>query len=293
MPFQPITELPAANPTVRIFFHGLLVLHSPDGTYCLAEPHFGPHAVAHALSIEVRIKSPNNPDVILLRQFGKPSNTVSIEVRPAQAPHAYKYQPSPVFNPTAGSGTGLERDDDFRWIIDFQQLHPARTLTIDTGKTRPGIIFLNGSYFFLTPQRKLNVQVDLAPGNVATPPPDRTAIASIIGAYVYLDSAREEKLVLKWGAVGTELPLEIPEAEDAYYEIYIENSPLFAGPGSSHDEFAEYYGIIKDVTEGDVPEAERLTISFPNEPAFTEGSAKFSTRRMTPRIPCQPVVLEG
>lgn len=301
MPFQSIDTLPSANPTVRIFFHGLLVLHSPDGTSCHVEPHFGPHAVEHTLSIEVRMKSPspnnNKPDVILLRRFGKPCNPLSIEVHPAQASHAYKYEPSPVFNPVMGMGTGQESDDDFRWIIDFQQLHPERSLTIDTAKTQPGINFSNGSYFFLTPQRKLNVKIDLAPGHVATPPPDRTAITSIIGAYVYLDKERHEQLVLKWGAEGTELPLEIlplevPEDENAYYEIYIENSPLFVRPGSSHDEFAEYYNIIKEGSEV-VPEAERLTISFPDEPRFTEGSAKYNTRRMTPRIPCQPVVLGG
>jgi hypothetical protein len=286
MPFQPITQLPAPKPRVKIFFHGLLVLHSPDGTYCHVEPHFGPHAVAHTLSIEVRVKAPNNPDVILLRLFNKPSDTVLIEVRPAQAKHAYKYLPSPLFNPAQGMATGLERGDDFRWILDFKELHPGSTLTIDTAKTRPGIIFLNGSYFFLTPQRKLNVEINPAPGSVVTAPPDRAAIASLIGANVYLDGTRQEKLVLTWS--GGELPLEIPTDPDAYYEIYIENSPLFAGPGSSHDEFLEYYGIIQGVAPD-----KRITIRFPDDPSFTEGSAKYDTQKLTPRVPCQPLVLEG
>src|SRR2546423_680066 len=151
MPFRPIADRPMPpNPPIQIFFHGLIVLRSPNGTNWFAEPHYATDANnLHTLSVEVRMKEPGKPDMILLRHFDKlpgsdPGLTITVvkEDGTTQVPPvANKYVPVSSFLPINPTGEELK---DFRWTINLEALH-GTPLQIKTAKTRPGIEIRGGT----------------------------------------------------------------------------------------------------------------------------------------------------
>src|SRR5258707_2433528 len=68
MPFTPANDLPA-NPDVRIFFSGLMLI-KPDGSASSCEVFVNGRARFHELTIEVREKRPGRPDLIRMRHVG-------------------------------------------------------------------------------------------------------------------------------------------------------------------------------------------------------------------------------
>src|SRR5947209_991329 len=132
------TTLPL-DPPVKIFFDGLVVLRSPsDTTNWNAEILRG--VANHTLSIEVRMKEPDRPDVILFRHFGvlppnRPDlNITAVDKSGKTIPaHAFKFIPSPQ---------SQEQDKDFSLVLNLGDsrfnIHPL-PLTVDTTQTRPSV----------------------------------------------------------------------------------------------------------------------------------------------------------
>jgi len=301
MTFQSTKTLPPQNPSVKIYFHGLNILRSPDGQSCFVEIHRIPRR-PHTLSIEVRTKTPNEPDLILMRHFGHLSGNhsgLSISVDSIAGPPAtYKYVPIDSFDPTRAPSNSAEKQD-FRWVINLEAEHfHGRKLTVDhEGKTRPGILIQNGVYYFYAAQLFMG-PITVKQGT--THKMELAAMASIIGANLYLDDG--SNAVIKWrsGNDEFELPLGKPDiAAGAHYEIYIDNSPLFEpASGVSHSELAEYYEVIPGV-----PPEQQHDLGFPAldaalvgqkaSGASPSGSAKFDAILGSGRIPCQSITLDG
>lgn len=301
MPFQSRTTLPAQNPSVKIYFHGLNILRSPDGQSCIVETHRMPRH-PHTLSVEVRTKTPNEPDLILMRHFGHLSGAhpgLSISVDSITGPAAtYKYVPIESFDPTIAPSTPAAKKD-FRWVINLEAEHfHGHTLPVDhEGKTRPGILIQNGVYYFYAAQLMMG-PITVRQGD--THKLDLAAMASIIGANLYLDDGSEALIRWRSGRDEFELPLGKPDiAAGAHYEIYIDNSPLFEPASSaSHSELVEYYQVIPGVPPGQQHNLEfpELKAALGGERALSaslRGSAKFDAIVGSGRIPCQSITLDG
>jgi hypothetical protein len=303
MPFETTTTLPQ-RPTIKIFFHGLLILRaSGDRSSCAVDIHQSAHP-PHTFSVEVRTKSPGRPDIITMRHFGRfdgqhPGLTIR-GPRPGVG-LVSKYQPTAGFDPTSATGGD---ESDFRWIINLEgSLFHRAPLSVVEGRTRPGVLLTDGDFCFHAAARLVR---PIAITRNGTTTSQIAAMASIIGASLHLEDGTEA--VLSWRAAGGaswDYPLEKPTAPDVTYEIYIDNSPLFepqtGGGGASHSEMPEYYGVIRDEHGRDIPPEQQFDLAFLPTTATTggdagpfvppRGSTKFDLR-CCPRIPCQSVVLE-
>jgi len=126
-----------------------------------------------------------------------------------------------------------------------------------------------------------------------------TAITSIIGANLSFDNNRKLKLTWRENERDNELLLNKPQTGSSH-EIYINNSPLFVHPllDIPHSELAQYYRVLPGI-----PEGEQFSLEYPfqlldpgRKSEFVDsqgGTAKFESRRGSPTIPCQSVVLES
>jgi hypothetical protein len=279
MPFQatPSGQSLPPNPDVRIFFQGLLILRaSDDSKLCVVENHLRP-SFPHTLSIEVRAKVAQEPDVILMRHFG-PLEAPGLVINggyDTASSVVYKHQPSSFDNPL-----GVGAPDDFRWIVNLEgRLFHKRPLSVDTTGTRPGITVENGIYYFYTARKKTGRITRTGGGE---PDLDLTGIASTVGANLSIGA---NPVVLTWHK-GTNHMLELDRVAGTSYEIYIDNSPLFLDledEATHHSELNEYYDVLPGV-------GTRFDLDF--HPVSLVGSAKFNTIRSTPNIPCQSIVLE-
>ena len=293
MTFQANPTMPG-NPTIRIFFHGLIILHSPDGRSCLAEIHRVP-GYGHTLSVEIRTKIPGKPDQVVMRHFGNLAGAqpgLSVRVEPTSTtPAAYKYLPSSSFNPI--NLTGNEQDDDFRWIINLESsIFHGTGLSVDYSKTQPGVVIEGGVCYVYTALVRKG-QVLVTQGGASRPP--LQGLSAIVGANLYLDSgsgavvtchhSNDEDFVLRLEALGGGVS----------HEIYIENSPLFEDPtsGSTHSELREYYKVIPGI----LPE-EQFNLEFPTPPQSVEQRKVDDPPPQVDlmasfRVPCQSITLDG
>ncbi|HEY0547013.1 MAG TPA: hypothetical protein VGC91_16665 [Pyrinomonadaceae bacterium] len=297
MPFQIETKMP--EPTIRIFFHGLMVLRAADDKEtCTVEIHRNAKS-AHVFSAEVRAKIEGKPDIILMRHFGNLEGThpgLTIEVSPApSAPVVYKFQPTEIFDPAQENGGD---EQDFRWITNLDELHNA-ALSVDVTQTRPGILIKNGLYYFYAAARLVS-PITVTQGGI--PQSQIAALASIVGANLFLEDGSEVILTWNEGGVTQTLPLEKPQQAGISYEIYFDNSPLFADQsgGPTHSEFPEYYDIVKSPSGAAIPLTQRFDLLVLNAITAINAGAQFAPPRGSikfdllccPRIPCQSIVLE-
>lgn len=290
MPFTPVTDMPNAAPDVRIYFHGLLILRSEDGATCEVGVH--PSATNHSLSIEVRTRRPQKPDVIHMRHFGNlhgrgPGMTMEVSSF-AGTPVAYKH--TPATPPDFDTGQGV--DTDFRWVMNLEgALFHERQLDSDVFRTQHHILLRGGEYFFHTADRTSGLPIVREGGGKPERP--LASIASIVGANLYLHEG--QCFVVRWndGRKEQTLPLEKPAA-GIVHEVYVENSPLFEEQSAPqrHSELRAYYQIIKGHGSAEF----NLRMDGEVEPANCDVSAapaKFSPRDGSARIPCQSITLDG
>jgi hypothetical protein len=252
MPLTPRNDLPA-NPLVRIFFSGQLIIEpASDGT---CEVFVNQSATGHQLSIEIRMKRPGLPDVILMRQLGL---LVFATPRPPSSDpiHGFLIQaasPAGVkgYNGTTASteGTGIST------AIDLRNLHPTvGNVQVDAPSGRPSI-FLDDGVFYVAEQTPSNLTINLKRGGTVVR--QMTPFGSLIGANIY----GEAQVVWRLNGKPKSLPLT-RLAVGLSYEIYISNDPLFEEATlSPHDELAEYYKILPGV-----PTSDRFSMDFPPAP---------------------------
>ncbi|HZI59637.1 MAG TPA: hypothetical protein VFD62_02940 [Pyrinomonadaceae bacterium] len=306
MPFRPtlFNELPQAmkedwDPDVQIFFHGQLILRSPDGEGC--DVAFNPIATDHVLTIEARIRKKEEApaptrapapapatDLIRMRHLGplnfRNSEAMLIEVRGGAAPivpAAFKLIGN---EPIDLENRASARPDDFRWILNVEgPLFHERPLNFPGFPSQNVIRLRRGEYYFKTAAHPSDrLLYDRSGGG--KPPATFDTIGSVASASVFLNE--HQTLIMRWrdGTRDEDRVLRLEQSDDTRYEIYIENTPLFLDtptepelPGL--DEFIHYYKIL------DVPEAERFSVV----PRMRPGMGNLGT----PDVPCQVLTEDG
>jgi hypothetical protein len=287
MPFKPklFSEMPGGTPDVLIVFHGQLLLRSENGTDC--EVGVNPIASSHNLSIEARMKRRNATDRIRMRHLGplhfRPSEGMSISVAGNMAqPSAFKLVTLEPIDYEHGTG----REDDFRWILNLEgglfhgeELHPA------VFPSQNVIRLQEGEYYFRTAARsEPRYQYRRMNGN--KPEFVFRTIGGIASASVFLQE--NQAVVLRWqdGTRERDRTLTLSKMADTFYEIYIENTPLFLDEPRqadlpNMDELAEYYKVIPQIPAGNR--------RFKLVPELYPGEGD----RGSPDIPCQVMTLDG
>lgn len=269
MPFTPIDTLPEGEPDVRIYFTGLMILEPIENDAC--QVLVNSSATRHFLTIEVRRKTNNRPDEIMMRHVGPlaffgpendpqnpPVHGLRIEKAEAALTGVRRYT----------GGVGPKGEESFDLVVDFAgaDLHngdrpvapdlvtgAARNLLdIDNLVGRPSI-FLNDGILHTAAKTSDRLTMVLKQRNQ----PDRNLdpFAKTIGANIYL--LEGEVVRLRWRNQGklAELILEKPEpGAGVSYEIFVINDPLFESSvitnpvlDPKHDEFAEYYKLLTAV----------------------------------------------
>jgi hypothetical protein len=296
MPFQekPLDDLPrGVTPDVQLIFHGQLILRSQDGQSC--EVAVNPVATDHVLSIEARIRKPNQIDRIAMRHLGplkfRNSEGMLIEVRGGDPvdPAAFKMVGNGPMNLNDINGMP---EDDFRWILNLEgELFHDQRLNAPVFASQNVIRLQRGEYFFKTAARPdLRLRYQRRGGN--KPDKEIAAIGAIASASVYL--GEDQRLVMKWQDATQEQDrtLSLPKLAGTFYEIYIENTPLFLNPPSEaelarRDEFIEYYKLLPDVPA--VPLGRRFAVV----PEIRPSDGAQPLQEGTPEVPCQVVRLDG
>ncbi|HEX8146965.1 MAG TPA: hypothetical protein VF591_07280 [Pyrinomonadaceae bacterium] len=285
MPFTSTTTLPP-NPVVRILFSGQLILQSPrDKKIC--EVSINRSAPDHVLSVEVRGKKDNVPDVVLMRHFGPLSFTTLAE-QPARTHGMY-------IRLGAGGSAGVMRYDGGRVgaasalgdALNLVTLHdtanPRPSLKIDERAGRPSISIDGGVFYTaLKTARKFK----LTKPNAGTT--DESNFASLIGAAI------EGNAEMIWTQNGLRVNLALrPDDRFQRFEIYVTNDPLYEdeedGSAPPHDEFDEYYKMLPGVQSH-----QKCTLKQELQPAVTSPPdlPDSAAERGSNRTPCMPVVID-
>ncbi len=288
------------DPDVQIFFHGQLILRSPDGQGC--DVAVNPIAADHVLSIEARIKpvmrdpaevreedqeEAQKTDLVRMRYLGplnfRDSEAVSIEVDPGPTPvvpAAFKLVGNAPINYQDAASA---RKDDFRWILNVEgPLFHERPLNFPGFASQNVIRLRQGEYYFKTAAHP-NDRLQYVRSGGGQPNVTFDTIGSVASASVFL--SQHQALIMKWrdGTRDEDRELVLEKSDDVRYEIYIENTPLFLDTPAETDlprmdEFIHYYKIL------DVPEAERFSVV----PKMRAG-----TGLGTPDVPCQVLTQDG
>ena len=276
MPFTPVTILPP-NPSVRVFFSGLLIVKPKSDGTCEVFVHRT--ALDHDLSIEIRLKRAGRPDVIVMRQLG-----------PLEFARPVQPNPIPVhgFFITASQPTGVKRYNGLPTpegatlvhAVDLNRLHPGKT-SVDQSAGRPSI-FMNDALFYTADKTHPDLHVDLQ--RAGTTIEELTPFASLIAANIY-----DRVVTVEWRQKGILQTLALTQPPDGVsYEIYIKNDPTFEPPPPPgtppHDELREYYKVLPNVNG-----PEQFNLFFRSIPAGTPLSAKLDDRGSI-RTPCMSVI---
>jgi hypothetical protein len=285
MTFKPEPNLPndpadpAKRPAVRIFFIGQMILESSaDGKTC--EVFINRAAPGHHLSIEVRRKQPGKPDQIMMRHLGSlpfasaptgvtPKHGLFINV--TNGPQGVKGYSGSV---ASTEGKALARAFNMRKIHDVE---PGR---VDPIGGRPSILIDDAVFYAADTITKCNLKKKQ--DNSSDLP--QTEKASIIGANIYLPADNSKKVTLTWRQGGMDVQLKLERSDVFSYEIYINNEPLYEDDNDpfKHDEFSEFYRILRDI-----PREEQFELTFPApDPVAPPPS------RGTTRTPCMSVLLD-
>jgi len=282
MPLTPRRDLPT-NPAVRIFFTGQLILEpSADNKTC--EVFVNRSAADHNLSIEVRRKRPNLPDVIVMRHLGalsfahetgEPSRH-GMFIRVSKSTDGVQR-----YTGEAASTEGKSLDQ----ALNLKRLHAVPTGEVSPSGGRPSIL-LENAVFYTADQTPMDLEMNLKKRKTGTLLQRLPPIANIIGANIYLKG--DSVVTLTWRQLGRliNLNLDFRNAEaGATYEIYISNDPLYEDDGGGrpavHDEFEEYYKVLPEIHF-----EEQLKMEFPKErPDMPRGN------RGSSRTPCMSVFL--
>lgn len=273
MPFTP-ENIFRPNPDVRVFFTGLMLIRpSMNSNTCEVWVHRA--AAEHELTVEVREKRPGRPDVIRMRKVGPlpyafppigaaagdpPIHGLILQVR--QAPKGVRAYTG------ADTANGEEALTE---AVNFQSFHNGRVAP-DVPNGEPGLNALNGrpsilmndGLFYSAVKTPSDTTIELERDGAATIRLD--PISSVIGANIYLDTA--DQLLVRWGDQGRlkQLPLDKPAANSGIsYEIYIINDPLFEDENRArpvHDEFEEYYKLLREVPASGLPKPFRTQDQF-------------------------------
>lgn len=269
MTFTPVFTLDP-NPVVRVLFSGLSIIKpEANGSTCEAFVHRT--ALDHVASIEIRLKRPNQNDVVIARigplEFavtapGAPAINHGFLLVTTQAEGIRGYDGSPTAEGQSLLHLGA---------IDLFNLHRGKT-AVDAPVGRPSI-FMNDAVFYSAEMTDPELIIDLYRNGVKVGP--MTPFASLIGANIY------NPTTATWREHGNVRTIKLnPLPNGAHYEIYVINDPLFQPPllpgEQPHDELQEYYKLLSQV-----PQGEQFHMVFVHIPVDDRGST---------RTPCMTVI---
>jgi hypothetical protein len=284
MAFKSRDDLPA-NPKVRIFFVGQLILEPlKDAKGC--EVYINRSAPDHHLSIEVRKKKPNKPDEIVMRHSGplpfagvprgvQPRHGMFIQVVEAAAlqtpPLATSPSPTPrveAYNGSTPSSEGEELD----LALNMFRIHDVPCEPVEPIGGRPSILIDHGTFYTADTFPAGATLRKRRPGSWPKPQPK---FAGIIGANIYANDS--QVVLIRWRPNGRDILLPLERIPNQTHEIYITNEPLFQDDDArspfKHDEFSEFYKILRNV-----PIHEQFILEIPPD-------------RGSLRTPCMAVLL--
>jgi hypothetical protein len=275
MPFNIVTTLPPASPSLTVFFRGLLILSpNADGT-CSVGVHY--KSAGHALWIDVDVvdlTDPQNP--IRTNLFSVPGplkvRDFLIEVDPPTNNGVTKYVPT------------VTDDQDFSLVLDpAGPVFHNQTLTLDPTGTKYGIHLTEGVLHTARRTKESDVTIKRVWGN--KPDLDLHSIASLVGANIYLDNG--SSVVLSWDQRGTQtVPLPKPPS-NFKYEVVVYNDPDPPNP-NPHSEFKEYYKVLRKSSGAQFPPGEQFDLDITPHTLAHGALLKF-TPFASDRIPCMAV----
>lgn len=257
MAFKPVNDL-LPNPDVRIFFVGQLILEPlKDAKGC--EVYVNQRAANHFLSVEVRQKTPNRPDEILMRHVGDltlvptPGGTSSGSDSPRHGMFilaSKEVDPTDVNNvvPAVKAYNGLNpspQGEELDLALNMSRIHDVLCGAVEPAGGRPSILINCGTFHTAEPYPAGAILKKRRPGSLPKPQPK---FAGIIGANVSLPPREAVNLI--WRNKGQLETLQLLKRGNETYEIYISNEPLYqddAPDAPVHDEFGELYKILPDV----------------------------------------------
>jgi hypothetical protein len=283
MPFTPTDRL-EGNPTVRIFFSGLMIIEpSEAGDSC--EIFVNRSAPDHYLTIETRRKRPGRPDEIMMRFVGPLEFFQLRDANGQLQPPVHGFfirangtREDPGVRRYTGEPQLEGQSLDLAINLEGADFHNGSVGTVDPLGGRPSV-FINDGTFYTAETVRPGLGIILQRPGAADRPLDN--FASLIGANIYLDHADPEaKVTLMWRQQGLLKLLELMPEEDVSFEIYIVNDPLFESDSifePVHEEFREYYKILPQV-----PTSQQLRLITPPQPP--------GGQRGTLRSPCTSVL---
>jgi hypothetical protein len=288
MPFKPEFTFPTALPLVKVFFNGLMIVKpNADGSECEAFVH--KTALAHELSIEIRLKQPNRPDQTVMRHLGPLELLAQTQ---SGKKHGFILTTNPIPNiPPSGvrayRGAATTTVDPIERVVDVNLLHTGKTHVLrEVGEPN---IFMNDALFYCAEKTVPGLEIELRNTEADTTVIPLGQISSILGANIYATSvnvAWREKGEVQ----GFPLTNDIPTA--AYYEVYINNDPPYVplppAGGQPHDELGEYYKLLPRV-----PRNEQLKLYFKKIPGQIPGTPVPAQDKGSNRLPCMTVIDSG
>jgi len=285
-----------SSPDIRVFFSGLMLIKpSADSRTCEVWVHRS--APEHELTIEVRRKQPNAPDLIMARHVGPLPYAFPAPGGSAGDPPIHGFQILVQTNPKGvkaytGPITALG-EDALSKSINFNsgQFHIGRVGGIDELGGRPSVIF-NDGLFYTAAKTPNGTDIKLERDGAAVVQLD--PIGSLIGANIKLDNG--DRVVLKWHSQGRvkTLPLVKPAAGTTY-EIYIINDPLFEEEITGipkHEEFDEYYKLLREVPPPGSPAGTPLKPFRPEHQFRLKITPPAGPVRGSTEIPCMPGIID-
>src|SRR5215213_145772 len=239
MPFEPVTTL-NSDPLIRVFFTGLLVI-KPNAAHTTCEIFVHKIPRNHTSSIEIRVKRPNQPDVILARLLGPLEFAVPVPGSTV-VDHGFIILTEQPAGIRGYDGPTTPPIESFRKAVDLSKLHPGKT-AVHTPAARPSI-HMNDGIFYSAETTHPDLEIELhRNGQFAQ---RATPFASLIAANIYNPSR------VTWRQNGAPQQLLLGRLPAGFsYEIYVINEPLFETrtdpPTTPHDELEEYYKILPQV----------------------------------------------
>lgn len=273
MPFEQHDRL-EDRPNVRIFFTGLNILKGEDNK-CKVLVHN--RSDPHTLSIEVRRKRPNQPDVLMMRHHGR-LQPVGGDPTTGFVIRTLGLEPGETgvkaYNGKEASSEGTKLGDSFS-LAELLGEVPD----VDEAGGRPCISINHGTFYTA---RKVTVEAQFINVETGEPVKHLDEVPTIIGANIYLNPGNLENHVqLRWRQQGQDVHLNLMPSEDFTYEIYVVNEPLFipdTPEAPRHGEFEEYFKLLPGV-----PKSKQIELKFIGEPPD----------RGSNRSPCMSIVLDN
>lgn len=282
---------PSVPPDVEMYFHGQLLLRSDNSAMC--EVGINPVASNHVLTVEVRRKQLNKPDLILMRHVGplnfrrpttpgrtEPGMIIEVSNPVATTQAAWSCEGTDMLDYVNGTSRYPE---DFRWVLNLEgNLFHDRELNPSVFDTTDMIRLQNGEFFFRTAFKSPDrLKYQRRGGN--KDPLDLRGIGAIARASVFL--VEHQNVLVTWNDGTGDRVLTLTKSAGFTYEIYVQHTPLFVQPGdaTAHDEMTQFYRIIPEVAGGD-----RFTFAVVDAPLGPIPPDKGS-----PDIPCQILKLNG